>query len=101
MDLRKNKLSLKQSVPSIYFNRRTRYGENYCDQRNRQSFAELNGLELDPSKYTQEIFPILLAAPTGRAAKRMNETTGLPASTIHRLLGLNGREKHLQSVRKN
>ncbi|HBK6942749.1 TPA: ATP-dependent RecD-like DNA helicase [Enterococcus faecium] len=56
-------------------------------------FAELNGLELDPSKYTQEIFPILLAAPTGRAAKRMNETTGLPASTIHRLLGLNGREK--------
>ncbi|MBF8807432.1 MAG: ATP-dependent RecD-like DNA helicase [Enterococcus lacertideformus] len=56
-------------------------------------FAELNGLELDPAKYTQEIFPILLAAPTGRAAKRMNETTGLPASTIHRLLGLNGREK--------
>ncbi|EOH88893.1 SF1B family DNA helicase RecD2 [Enterococcus villorum] len=56
-------------------------------------FAELNGLELDPNKYTQEIFPILLAAPTGRAAKRMNETTGLPASTIHRLLGLNGREK--------
>lgn len=56
-------------------------------------FAELNGLELDPTKYTQEIFPILLAAPTGRAAKRMNETTGLPASTIHRLLGLNGREK--------
>ncbi|MFB8505309.1 ATP-dependent RecD-like DNA helicase [Enterococcus durans] len=56
-------------------------------------FAELNGLEVDPTKYTQEIFPILLAAPTGRAAKRMNETTGLPASTIHRLLGLNGREK--------
>jgi exodeoxyribonuclease V alpha subunit len=53
-------------------------------------FAELNGLELDPAKYTNEIFPILLAAPTGRAAKRMNETTGLPASTIHRLLGLNG-----------
>ena len=38
------------------------------------------------------MFPILLAAPTGRA-KRMNETTGLPASTIHRLLGLTGREK--------
>ena len=29
---------------------------------------------------------ILLAAPTGRAAKRMTETTGLPAATIHRLL---------------
>lgn len=29
---------------------------------------------------------ILLAAPTGRAAKRMNETTGMEAKTIHRLL---------------
>ena len=31
---------------------------------------------------------ILLAAPTGRAAKRMSETTGYEASTIHRLLEL-------------
>ena len=29
---------------------------------------------------------VLLAAPTGRAAKRLSETTGLPAKTIHRLL---------------
>lgn len=29
---------------------------------------------------------ILLAAPTGRAAKRMTETTGIEAKTIHRLL---------------
>lgn len=29
---------------------------------------------------------ILLAAPTGRAAKRMSEATGMPAKTIHRLL---------------
>ncbi len=29
---------------------------------------------------------ILLAAPTGRAAKRLSETTGYPARTIHRLL---------------
>ena len=29
---------------------------------------------------------IILAAPTGRAAKRMEETTGMPAQTIHRLL---------------
>ncbi|MGE7413274.1 SF1B family DNA helicase RecD2 [Methylobacterium tarhaniae] len=29
---------------------------------------------------------LLLAAPTGRAAKRMNEQTGLEAKTIHRLL---------------
>lgn len=58
-----------------------------------QLFAELNDLDLEPSKYSDETFPILLAAPTGRAAKRMNETTGLPSGTIHRLLGLNGREK--------
>lgn len=57
-------------------------------------FAELNGLSLDIKDYTQDMFPILLAAPTGRAAKRMNETTGLQASTIHRLLGLTGREKN-------
>jgi len=31
---------------------------------------------------------IILCAPTGRAAKRMNETTGKAATTIHRLLGL-------------
>ncbi len=30
--------------------------------------------------------PVILAAPTGRAAKRMEETTGHEASTIHRLL---------------
>ncbi len=30
----------------------------------------------------------LLAAPTGRAAKRMEEATGLPAGTLHRLLEL-------------
>jgi exodeoxyribonuclease V alpha subunit len=29
---------------------------------------------------------VLLAAPTGRAAKRMTEATGAPAQTIHRLL---------------
>ena len=29
---------------------------------------------------------VVLAAPTGRAAKRMTETTGKEASTLHRLL---------------
>ena len=33
---------------------------------------------------------IYLAAPTGRAAKRMTEATGYEASTIHRLLELSG-----------
>jgi exodeoxyribonuclease V alpha subunit len=38
----------------------------------------------------QTLYPhneIYLAAPTGRAAKRMGEVTGRPAKTIHRLLG--------------
>ncbi len=33
---------------------------------------------------------IMLAAPTGRAAKRMTETTGYEAKTIHRMLELSG-----------
>ncbi len=33
-----------------------------------------------------------LASPTGRAAKRLSEATGRPASTIHRLLGFSPRE---------
>ncbi|MEG1361366.1 MAG: ATP-dependent RecD-like DNA helicase [Lachnospiraceae bacterium] len=33
---------------------------------------------------------LLLAAPTGRAAKRMSEMTGYQAKTIHRMLELNG-----------
>lgn len=40
--------------------------------------------------FEMEGMDILLAAPTGRAAKRMSETTGHPAQTIHRLLELNG-----------
>ncbi len=32
---------------------------------------------------------VLLAAPTGRAAKRMTESTGAPAQTLHRLLKYN------------
>lgn len=36
---------------------------------------------------------IALAAPTGRAAKRMTETTGHEARTIHRLLEINGAPK--------
>ena len=38
------------------------------------------------SAYQSFGLKILLAAPTGRAAKRMTETTGLEAKTIHRLL---------------
>jgi len=35
----------------------------------------------------RENLTVILAAPTGRAAKRMSQATGAPASTIHRLLG--------------
>ncbi|GAA0334421.1 ATP-dependent RecD-like DNA helicase [Bacillus carboniphilus] len=55
-------------------------------------YAELHGLSLNPKDYKDEPFPVLLCAPTGRAAKRMNEATELPAVTIHRLLGWNGSE---------
>jgi exodeoxyribonuclease V alpha subunit len=34
---------------------------------------------------------VALAAPTGRAAKRLEELTGEPAGTLHRLLGAQGR----------
>lgn len=40
--------------------------------------------------FENEEAELLLAAPTGRAAKRMTETTGYKAQTIHRLLELNG-----------
>ena len=35
---------------------------------------------------------IVLAAPTGRAAKRMSELTGMEAQTVHRLQGMNWSE---------
>ncbi len=40
--------------------------------------------------FESEEMEILLAAPTGRAAKRMTEATGYEARTIHRLLELTG-----------
>ncbi len=57
-------------------------------------YSELHGCSLEMKDYLKkdEPFPFLLAAPTGRAAKRMSESTGLPAVTIHRLLGFNGTE---------
>ncbi len=37
---------------------------------------------------------ISLAAPTGKAAKRITEMTGMEAKTIHRLIGLNSEKEH-------
>jgi len=54
-------------------------------------YSHLHGCSLDPKDYKkEEPFPIVLVAPTGRAAKRMSEATGMPAVTIHRLLKWNG-----------
>ncbi len=40
--------------------------------------------------YSKQGMEIMLCAPTGRAAKRMTESTNWPAQTIHRLLEFNG-----------
>ncbi|RBW70444.1 SF1B family DNA helicase RecD2 [Bacillus taeanensis] len=54
-------------------------------------YAKLHDLSLNRRDYSKDNpFPIVLAAPTGRAAKRMSESTALPAVTIHRLLGWKG-----------
>ena len=49
------------------------------------------------SAYKQAGCQIILAAPTGRAAKRMSEATGMEAKTIHRLLEY----KPLEGYQKN
>jgi exodeoxyribonuclease V alpha subunit len=45
--------------------------------------------------------PVLLAAPTGRAAKRLAETTGQEAKTIHRLLGYGNESKNGGKFQRN
>ncbi len=45
--------------------------------------------------YKREGKKVVLCAPTGRAAKRMSETTGEDATTIHRLLALGKQEETL------
>ena len=48
--------------------------------------------------FESEGMSILLAAPTGRAAKRMTEATGYEAQTIHRLLEVSGNPEEENSV---
>lgn len=56
-----------------------------------KAYATIEDLSLQPKDYDKPSnFPFILTAPTGRAAKRLNESTGLPATTIHRLLGWDG-----------
>lgn len=51
----------------------------------------------------KEDMDVVLAAPTGRAAKRMTEATGMEAQTIHRLLGISfiGEDSRRQTFDKN
>lgn len=51
----------------------------------------------------KEDMDVVLAAPTGRAAKRMTEATGMEAQTIHRLLGISfiGEDNRRQTFDKN
>lgn len=51
--------------------------------------------------FENEGMDILLAAPTGRAAKRITETTGREASTIHRMLQMKGSVEEDESARKD
>ncbi len=57
------------------------------------AYAEIHDLSLDRDDYKEdEEYPFVLTAPTGRAAKRMKESTGIDSVTIHRLLGWDGNE---------
>ena len=51
--------------------------------------------------FEMEGLDFMLAAPTGRAAKRMSETTGYEARTIHRMLELNGGVEGSASFERN
>lgn len=51
--------------------------------------------------FEMEGYDIFLAAPTGRAAKRMSETTGFEARTIHRMLELNGGVEGKEGFQRN
>ena len=81
--------------------------ESTLDERQREAVAEVvkNGIFIltgGPGTgktttinamiryFLSEGMDIRLAAPTGRAAKRMTETTGYEAQTIHRLLEVSG-----------
>src|SRR5690625_3965075 len=61
-------------------------------------FADIHDLSVNRHDYKNASdFPFILTAPTGRAAKRLQESTGIKATTIHRLLGWDGH----QSFEKN
>lgn len=62
------------------------------------AYAAIHDVSMERHDYDKKTdFPFVLTAPTGRAAKRMQDSTGMKAMTIHRLLGWDG----MQSFEKN
>lgn len=56
-----------------------------------KAYAAIHDVSLDYHAYDKKAdYPFVLTAPTGRAAKRLQESTGIKAMTIHRLLGWDG-----------
>lgn len=56
-----------------------------------KAFSTIHDLSMNPDDYkSAKDFPFVLTAPTGRAAKRLQESTGIKSTTIHRLLGWDG-----------
>ena len=53
-------------------------------------------MRINNLNYHEVINDIALLAPTGRAAKKMSDSTGLPASTIHRFLKWNKEKDEFQ-----
>ncbi|MFI3171381.1 MAG: ATP-dependent RecD-like DNA helicase [Eubacteriales bacterium] len=104
-------LNLKEEVAEVHIEHRLhqieKCTEQTLDEKQRQAVIEAvrNGLLVvtgGPGTgktttinamiqyFEAEGLDILLAAPTGRAAKRMTEATGYEAKTIHRMLEVNG-----------
>lgn len=62
------------------------------------AYAAVHDIPYDIENYENKSdYPFILTAPTGRAAKRLNESTGLPAVTIHRLLGWDGHKTFIKN----
>lgn len=58
-----------------------------------KAFSSIHDLSMDADDYkSAKDFPFVLTAPTGRAAKRLQDSTGIKATTIHRLLGWDGND---------
>lgn len=58
------------------------------------AYAAIHDIPYEIEAYeTKSDYPFVLAAPTGRAAKRLQESTNIPAVTIHRLLGWDGNDQ--------